>query len=92
MISQVSRQWLVLFYLAPLISGGMDDVVHGTLFKYTSGFVGCISNITLGEDYELNLMKEADDGSNISRCTRNDRDNSEVIVRTEDNNNSIERS
>ena len=51
-----------------LSAGGMEDIVHNTLRKYTIGYQGCISSATLATDYRLQLIDDADDGSNISRC------------------------
>lgn len=46
----------------------MDDIVHGTLHKYSTGFVGCIANVTLATDFQVDLIAEADEGSNIAQC------------------------
>jgi len=47
----------------------MDNIVLGTLHKYTSGFVGCLSNVTLATDYSIDLIVDADDGRNIRQCS-----------------------
>jgi len=50
------------------VAGGMDNIVLGTLHKYSSGFVGCLSNVTLASDYAVNLIRDAVDGRNIRQC------------------------
>jgi len=48
----------------------MDSVVLGTLHKYSSGFVGCLSNVTLAADYSIDLIrKTATDGRNVRQCS-----------------------
>jgi len=56
----------------PVLSGagGMDNIVLGTLRKYSTGFVGCLSNVTLAADYAIDLTGDADDGRNIRQCSR----------------------
>lgn len=47
----------------------MDNIVLGTLHKYSSGFVGCISNVTLTSNYVIDLVEDADRGSrNVGHC------------------------
>ena len=53
-----------------LCAGGMDNIVLGTLRKYSTGFVGCLSNVTLAADYAIDLTGDADDGRNIRQCSR----------------------
>jgi len=50
-------------------AGGMDNIVLGTLNKYASGFVGCLSNVTLAADYAIDLIADADDGRNVRQCS-----------------------
>lgn len=52
-----------------IFSGGMDDIVHSTLKKYTSGLVGCISNVTLATNFHIDLIGQASDGQNIKACS-----------------------
>ena len=47
----------------------MEEIVHNTLKKYKSGFVGCISNVTLATDYTIDLIKQAASGQNIQQCS-----------------------
>jgi hypothetical protein len=47
----------------------MEDVVHNTMLKYTKGFVGCISDVTLATDYHIDLMAEVSEGQNILECS-----------------------
>jgi len=53
-----------------LYIGGMaiDQLTHGTLRKYSSGFWGCIKDVMLATDYKLDLMADAADGENIHQC------------------------
>ena len=51
------------------VVGGMDNIVLGTLHKYLSGFVGCLSNVTLATDYSIDLIRDADDGRNVRQCS-----------------------
>lgn len=52
----------------------MDNIVLGTLHKYSSGFVGCIANVTLATDYPVVLVEDADLGSrNVAQCISGDR-------------------
>jgi len=50
------------------VAGGMDNIVLGTLHKYSSGFVGCLSSLTLATDYSVDLFDGADDGRNLRQC------------------------
>ena len=50
------------------VSGGMDDLVHKTLHKYSTGFSGCIEYVTIATDYHIDLIGEAEDGQNIAQC------------------------
>jgi len=46
----------------------MEEVLHQTFKKYTTGFSGCVTNITLATDYHIDLMAEAAEGRNIVKC------------------------
>ena len=52
--------------------GGMDDVAHGTFYKYSKGFIGCLDSVALSPTFELNLIEDADDGINIDICWQAD--------------------
>ena len=54
-----------------MFAGGMpsDSLAHKTLKKFTSGFQGCIANVTLATDYKINLMHDVIDGENIKQCS-----------------------
>lgn len=49
--------------------GGMEDIVLSTKKRFKSGFVGCVSNITLATDYHIDLIGEAAEGQNIQQCS-----------------------
>jgi len=49
-------------------AGGMDNIVLRTLRKYSAGFVGCLSNVTLAADNSIDLIVNADEGRNIRQC------------------------
>lgn len=51
-----------------LFLGGMTDILHLSFGKYSSGFVGCISQLTLATDFHLRLVSQADSGLNIEAC------------------------
>jgi len=51
-----------------LYIGGMEEVLHQTFKKYTTGFNGCVTNVTLATDYHIDLMAEAAEGRNIVKC------------------------
>lgn len=48
--------------------GGMADVETRTLGRYTSGLYGCIANLTLGFDFHVDLMADADVATNVGQC------------------------
>ena len=53
--------------------GGMhvDQLAHNTLKKFTTGFEGCISDLTLAAKHHVDLMEDVEDGENIHECTLN---------------------
>jgi hypothetical protein len=50
------------------LAGGMPQVAQSTVGKFSSGFIGCISNLTLATDYKVDLMDEVRDGRNVEQC------------------------
>ncbi|KAL4236805.1 hypothetical protein ACF0H5_005192 [Mactra antiquata] len=52
-----------------LYIGGMTDVFHDTLHKYTTGYSGCMKDVIFDEDFMLNLLESADNGRNIIPCS-----------------------
>ena len=50
-------------------SGGMEDISVQTNRRYLSGFIGCVTNVTLATDYKIDLMADATYGQNINRCS-----------------------
>lgn len=51
------------------VTGGMEDLVHGTLQQFKDGFSGCLGNFTIGDDrVYLQMMAEAVEGANITPC------------------------
>ena len=56
--------WPLVFF-----AGGIQDVLENTQRKFTSGFVGCISDLTLAEDYPMKLVEKAQSGRNVHSCS-----------------------
>lgn len=52
-----------------LYIGGMPDVSQRTLKKFTSGYNGCLQDLTLAEDYRLQMVQSAQNGQNVLRCS-----------------------
>ncbi|KAK6179410.1 hypothetical protein SNE40_011777 [Patella caerulea] len=50
--------------------GGMTDVAEKTLGKFTTGYTGCIKDITLATDFKVKLIGHAQSGRNVNQCTR----------------------
>lgn len=48
--------------------GGLSDVFRRTRGRYADGLRGCISNVTLSEGYDVDLLGQADITSNIKEC------------------------
>lgn len=47
----------------------MEDTVLSTNALYESGFIGCISNVTLGEEhYNLHLLAQSERAINVRSC------------------------
>ncbi|OTF82581.1 Laminin G domain containing protein [Euroglyphus maynei] len=44
-----------------MINGNDND-------NYEKGFIGCISNMTIDENFNINLMADSDRGVNIRTC------------------------
>ncbi|KAL0278979.1 UNVERIFIED_CONTAM: hypothetical protein PYX00_000637 [Menopon gallinae] len=51
-----------------LYVGGMENVAEGTLHKYTSGLVGCISRLVFDSDFDVKLIPMSTAGRNVKRC------------------------
>ncbi|ESO03052.1 hypothetical protein HELRODRAFT_80670, partial [Helobdella robusta] len=51
-----------------LYIGGMDDITFKTFYKFHSGFIGCISDLSFLPTRRVNLIAEADEGFNIKEC------------------------
>lgn len=49
-------------------SGGLEDTAMQTNNRYEKGFIGCISNMTLDENYNVNLVPQSERGINIRTC------------------------
>ena len=46
----------------------VDQLSQKTLRKFTTGFVGCISNLTLAATHHVKLMDDVTDGENVREC------------------------
>ncbi|XP_052775155.1 pikachurin-like isoform X2 [Mya arenaria] len=51
-----------------LYIGGMPNTGGLTLKKFTSGFEGCIKDMTLSENFQLKLLSAADSGRDVIPC------------------------
>ncbi|XP_027198561.2 pikachurin-like [Dermatophagoides pteronyssinus] len=53
-----------------LYLGGLENLTMniGDDYYYEKGFIGCISNMTIDENYNINLMSDSDRGVNIRTC------------------------
>lgn len=65
------------WFLPVIYVGGMDNIVLGTLHKYSSGFFGCIANFTLTTNVTTNIdvMADAEGGRNVAQCLTTIADN-----------------
>ncbi|XP_061175117.1 pikachurin-like [Saccostrea echinata] len=52
----------------PVYIGGMPDVSYNTMSLYETGFVGCIRDVILSNDFPVKLMESATEGQRISQC------------------------
>ncbi|KAL5016942.1 hypothetical protein ScPMuIL_006531 [Solemya velum] len=48
--------------------GGMPDISQTTGKKFTLGYVGCVRDITLAEEYDMEIVSGAQSGRNILHC------------------------
>lgn len=69
-----------------MIPGGTEDLEHLPLPGFRYGFVGCISDFSVGQLYNLNLIHDAKNGQNVERCERDNFDDQE----DDSNNNPID--
>lgn len=51
-----------------LFLGGLEDTAMQTNNRYEKGFIGCISNMTLDENYYVDLVQNSERGINIRTC------------------------
>ncbi|GAB6029009.1 hypothetical protein CHUAL_004797 [Chamberlinius hualienensis] len=51
-----------------LYIGGVLDINRMTLGKYSTGFVGCVSELILNQDYSVHLVSDAQGGLNVGVC------------------------
>ena len=54
----------------PVAAGGMkvNEMAEKTLKKFTTGFEGCISSLTLSATHHVQLMDDVMDGENVREC------------------------
>ena len=48
--------------------GGIVNVTAVTFGRYSSGIVGCIANVTLDTDYQIQLVTDAQQTVNVAQC------------------------
>lgn len=53
-----------------LYIGGMPEVSQNSMRKFSTGFIGCIKDMMLAEEYQFSLVEKAQSGSNIETCTK----------------------
>lgn len=53
-----------------LYIGGMADIFQNSMKKFSTGFVGCLKDMMLAEDYQFNLVEKAQSGNNIKSCSK----------------------
>lgn len=69
-IYTIETAWEIIKSLVYFIFlGGMPDVSQRTLKKFTSGYNGCLQDLTLAEDYRLQMVQSAQNGQNVLRCS-----------------------
>lgn len=54
--------------------GGMPEVSQNSMQKFSTGFIGCIKDMMLAEEYQFSLVEKAQSGSNIEACTKSRHD------------------
>lgn len=47
----------------------MPDIAQTTGKKFILGFVGCVRDITLAEEYDMEIVSGAQSGRNILQCS-----------------------
>jgi hypothetical protein len=48
----------------------MPEVSQNSMRKFSTGFIGCIKDMMLAEEYQFSLVEKAQSGSNIETCTK----------------------
>ena len=51
-----------------LFPGGTDETDHLPVKEFRRGFVGCIQDLSIGQLFDLDLMKSAATGRNVDVC------------------------
>jgi hypothetical protein len=46
----------------------MPEVSQNSMRKFSTGFIGCIKDMMLAEEYQFSLVEKAQSGSNIETC------------------------
>ena len=50
-------------------SGGTDNLEHVPLGEFRLGMVGCVSDLSMGQLFNIDLLGQAEDGANVDRCS-----------------------
>ncbi len=58
----------MLQQLLPPFAGGVEDPSQLPLPQHRSSLVGCVSDLSVGDAYNVDLAAEADGGSNVEDC------------------------
>ena len=51
-----------------LISGGVEDIDQLPVPQFRKGFVGCISELSVGKLFSVDLLNRAKNGQNVDSC------------------------
>ena len=50
------------------ISGGVEDIDQLPVPQFRKGFVGCISELSVGKLFSIDLLNRAKNGQNVDSC------------------------
>ncbi len=48
--------------------GGADDIEHLPVSNFARGVVGCVGQLSVGQLFDVDLLKRASDGRNVDSC------------------------
>lgn len=53
-----------------LLTGGMPNVAEGTDNLFTTNYVGCVRDLLLATDLNVQLIEHAQSGRNVLQCRK----------------------